>query len=67
MTRQGEAASGRARRPLAATASALFLLIASALALPGAATAAGVTSYEKAFAQLADIAPDPTGLPRSEA
>ena len=60
MTRQGEAASGSARRPLAATASALFLLLASLFALPNTATAAGVASYKKAFAQLAAFAPDPS-------
>src|SRR2546428_6767566 len=58
MNRQGEAASGRARRPFAAALSALFLLLAGPFTPPRAATAA--TEYEKAFAQLADIAPDPS-------
>ena len=58
MNRQGEAASGRARRPFAAAVSALFLVLAGAFDLPDAAAAA--TEYEKVFAQLADIAPDPS-------
>lgn len=70
MNRQGEAASGRAWRPLAATASArawrplaaaaaaLLLLLASPIGSAQAAAAA--TTYEMAFARLAGIAPDPT-------
>jgi peptidase M1-like protein len=58
MTRQGEAAPGRARRPFLGAASSLLLLLAGSIALPRAA--AGVSSYEKAFAQLAALSPDPT-------
>ncbi|HYR69219.1 MAG TPA: hypothetical protein VER77_05005 [Candidatus Dormibacteraeota bacterium] len=40
MNRQGEAASGRARRPLAAAAAAVYLLLPGLTALPHTAVAA---------------------------
>ncbi|HKW50358.1 MAG TPA: M1 family aminopeptidase, partial [Candidatus Eisenbacteria bacterium] len=59
MNRQGEAASGRARRPFAAAAAALFFLLVAGLpALPRAAAAAA--GYEREFALLAGMAPDPS-------
>ena len=59
MNRQGEAAPGRARRPFAAAAAGLCLLLLPGLSAPPH-TAFAATQYEKSFAQLADIAPDPT-------